>query len=149
METAGKVFPIEKRGYNTAQVDSYIKLLAEEFSKQEQLILKLTAQNEELVAQSEELKNNETAIKEVLLTAHKTSETMIEDAKEDARVIREQAKMESQRIQDEIDSLKKEFDAYIQKLVSYVDDQRTWLLGYDGDTAVKKTAYENEQEISD
>lgn len=130
MDLENKMFAIEKRGYSITEVDNYKKSVADEIEKLNVALKELTMQNEELIARNEDLKNREQAIKDVLLTAHKTAETMVSDAKDQANLIGAQAKIEYQRVYEEIEALKSGFAAYQQRLLDYVEDQKNWLLSF-------------------
>ncbi len=145
MDIVSKVFSVEKRGYNVAEVDNYLKAIAAEIEKQQQLMEKLSAQNEELLARNEEYKSNETAIKDVLMAAHKTAGNMIADAKEEVALLEAQAKLEYSRLYSEVEALKEGFAAYQQRLLGYVENQKEWICGF-SDTAPSKVMSEDENE---
>jgi|GEM_PF-3216868 len=130
MDIGNKVFAIEKKGYSVSQVDSYLKMLADEAQKQNKAMAELVAKNEELSARIEEYKIKESAIKDVLLAAHKTADSMIEEAKEQAALLETQAKLEYARITEETAELKEGFAAYQKRLIEYVDKQKNWLLKF-------------------
>lgn len=130
MDIENKMFAIEKRGYSITEVDTYKKAVTDELDKLNAALKELTMQNEELVSRNEDLKNREQAIKDVLLAAHKTAETMISDAKDQANMIEAQAKIEYKRVYEDIEALKSGFAAYQQRLLDYVEDQKNWLLSF-------------------
>lgn len=142
MDIGNKVFAVEKRGYNTNEVDSYLKIVAAEIEKHEKDMADLIAKNEELTAKIEDYKSKEVAIKDILLTAHKTADSMIVEAKDQAALLENQAKLEYAKVYDEIKELKDGFAAYQNRLIEYVDKQKNWLLEF-SDTAPDNAQYDH------
>lgn len=130
MEISNKVFAIEKRGYSIKEVDNYLKIVTAEIEKHEKDMEDIIAKNDELTAKIEDYKSKEVAIKDILLTAHKTADSMIAEAKDQAALLENQAKLEYAKVYDEIKELRDGFAAYQNRLIEYVDKQKDWLLEF-------------------
>ena len=109
-------FPSSMRGYNRAEVDAYIQGAADALEEARAQILALTEEHQTLQGKYEELKQMQETIKAAILEAQKNAEQMKDNAKKEAELIINEAKLRRDKIIDEKYRKMAEVEARIHEL---------------------------------
>lgn len=134
MDIHNKEFSRTFKGYNPDEVDQFLDEIIEEFEKLYKENIKL---KEKLTVAAEKLgqyKTMEDTLKETLVTAQKTSEDVIDNAKEKARLIIKAAEEDSNRmlresnqkllsIKSEYEEIKKSSMLFKKRFLSFLNMQ--------------------------
>jgi len=98
MDIRKKTFSTQRHGLSKTEVEEYIGELATEIENLRKERAQLTEKAEELAEHLKAYENTEQLLKDTLVTAQKATNRLREDAKKEAQVIIEKAKLEAERI---------------------------------------------------
>ena len=87
MELKRAEFAVERKGYSTVQVEEYISYVLSAYAEIEKAYAELDRKYRAAQAGLEEAKKDENTISTIIVSAQKMADTIINDAKEKARVI--------------------------------------------------------------
>ena len=115
-DISNKKFNSGFRGYDKSQVDSYLQILASEFKILESKIVDLENKISEQKTENEKFKSVESSLINTLKAAEDTGKDIIENAKEDAKGILDDARRELAIIKEGYESIKSLRDNTIQDI---------------------------------
>lgn len=121
-------------GYNKSEVNSFVNNVATEY---ESMLNKLKSRDkeiEELKKELEHYKRLENTLNRAILIAEESSQNIKKSAIEEAKVIIEDAKknasrvinnalIKAEKVENELDSLKRHFSAYKRKYKNYLEEE--------------------------
>ena len=132
-------FDVRMRGYDRAQVKSFLVAIAEDSARQAGERNLLEDRSSELQRQIEEAQKREKRIQETVLALRDLTEKMKEDARREADLIvrearlkadqiLEDARTEALRIEGDISTLRLERDAFEDRLRLLIDEHQRLLI---------------------
>jgi cell division initiation protein len=98
MDIRKKTFSTQRHGLSKTEVEEFIGELATEIEDLRKERAQLTEKAEELAKHLEAYEKTEQLLKDTLLTAQKATNQLREDAKKEAQLVVEKAKLEAERI---------------------------------------------------
>ncbi len=98
VDIQNKQFPRSIRGYNETEVDEYMGLIVRSMEELIQVNIDTTAKLHELEEQVERYKTMEKTINDAMVLAQKTSDDMIDNAKQKAALVVERAEEDAKKI---------------------------------------------------
>jgi len=98
MDIRKKTFTAEKRGLAKAEVEEFIGELADEIENLRKERAQLTEKIAELTRHVEAYEKTEQLLKDTLVTAQKATNQLHEEAKKEAELVIQKAKLEAERI---------------------------------------------------
>jgi len=101
MDIKKKTFSAHRGGLDKTEVEEFIGELATEIENLRKERAQLTEKAEELAKHLEAYEKTEQLLKDTLLTAQKATNQLREDAKKEAQLVVEKAKLEAERIKQD------------------------------------------------
>jgi cell division initiation protein len=101
MDIRKKTFSTHRGGLDKAEVEEFIVELAAEIENLRKERAQLTEKAEELTKHLKAYEDTEQLLKDTLVTAQKATNQLREDAKKEAQLIIEKAKLEAERIRQD------------------------------------------------
>jgi cell division initiation protein len=98
MDIRKKTFSTQRHGLSKTEVEEFIGELATEIENLRKERAQLTEKAEELAKHLEAYEKTEQLLKDTLVTAQKATNQLREDAKKEAELVIEKAKLEAERI---------------------------------------------------
>ena len=98
MDIRKKAFSTQRNGLSKTEVEEFIGELATEIENLRKERAQLTEKAEELAKHLEAYEKTEQLLKDTLLTAQKATNQLREDAKKEAQLVIEKAKIDAERI---------------------------------------------------
>lgn len=98
MDIRKKTFSTQRHGLSKTEVEEFIGELATEIENLRKERAQLTEKAEELAKHLEAYEDTEQLLKDTLVTAQKATNQLREDAKKEAQLIIEKAKLDAERI---------------------------------------------------
>jgi cell division initiation protein len=127
-----KRFRTDWRGFEKAEVDGFLNLVASEVECLSRELHDLREDHNRQNRMLEEYRSREQAIKETMVTAQKVTEEITENAKKEAQIILGQAELESERLMEsaqerlsdllnDISDLKRQRSQFLSQLKGLID----------------------------
>ena len=117
-------FPKRFRGYDRAEVDSFLKTLAEELEDKDRELAELRNRTSRLDAELKEFRGLESSLQEVLMAAQKTAEDTRFNAVKEAELLLREAQLKAeeliQKTQVSLGNVKRELVELYQLRSNYV-----------------------------
>ncbi|MCI0405063.1 MAG: DivIVA domain-containing protein [candidate division Zixibacteria bacterium] len=117
-------FPKRFRGYDRAEVDSFLKTLADELEEKERELVLLRARTSRLEGELAEFRGLENSLQEVLMTAQKTAEDTRLNSIKEAELLLREAQLKAEELiaktQESLGSVKRELVELHQLRANYV-----------------------------
>lgn len=117
-------FPKRFRGYDRAEVDSFLKTLADELEEKDRALAELRSRTSRLEAELAEFRGLENSLQEVLMTAQKTAEDTRLNSIKEAELLLREAQLKAEELvaktQEGLGSVKRELVELYQLRSNYV-----------------------------
>ncbi|MDR9409893.1 MAG: DivIVA domain-containing protein [Balneolaceae bacterium] len=117
LEIKQQQFEKSLRGYDTAEVQSYLNLIASEWEHMVGKIRELENQVDKMNNKLQHYERVEEALYETLQTAKSSAEEKLSGAKKEANIIREKAEMEAESIVKEANQQRREIRQSMMQLI--------------------------------
>lgn len=117
LEIKQQQFDKSLRGYDTAEVQSYLNLIASEWEHMVGKIRELESQVDKMNNKLQHYERVEEALHETLQTAKSSAEEKLSGAKKEANIIREKAEMEAESIVKDANQQRREIRQSIMQLI--------------------------------
>ncbi len=116
-------FPKRFRGYDRAEVDSFLKTLADELEEKDRELAELHNRTSRLDAELKEFRGLEGSLQEVLMTAQKTAEDTRLNAVKEAELLLREAQLKAEELiaktQESLGNVKRELVELYQLRSNY------------------------------
>ena len=117
-------FPKRFRGYDRAEVDSFLKTLADELEEKDHELTELRSRAAHIEAELKEFRGLEDSLQEVLMTAQKTAEDTRLNAVKEAELLLREAQLKGEELivktQESLTGIKRELVELHQLRANYV-----------------------------
>jgi cell division initiation protein len=130
LEIKQQQFEKSLRGYDTAEVQSYLNLIASEWEHMVGKIRELETQVDKMNNKLQHYERVEEALHETLQTAKSSAEEKLSGAKKEADIIREKAEMEADSIVKEAHQQRREIRQSINQLIDRREEMIRSLKSY-------------------
>lgn len=130
LEIKQQQFEKSLRGYDTAEVQSYLNLIASEWEHMVGKIRELETQVDKMNNKLQHYERVEEALHETLQTAKSSAEEKLSGAKKEAEIIREKAEMEAESIVKDAHQQRREIRQSIIQLVDKREEMIRSLKSY-------------------
>lgn len=117
LEIKQQQFEKSLRGYDTAEVQSYLNLIASEWEHMVGKIRELENQVDKMNNKLQHYERVEEALHETLQTAKSSAEEKLSGAKKEAKIIREKAEMEAESIVKDANQQRREIRQSMMQLI--------------------------------
>ena len=130
LDVSSQMFKVKFRGFDTTEVDNFLRLVADELedqTRENRLLKGKVAEMEAIVA---EYKDEEAARLRETEETQQRCEEMIAKAQENANEMLENARVEAERLEERVAQLKSEknkLEAYFESFLKFnIELLRTW-----------------------
>jgi cell division initiation protein len=117
-------FPKRFRGYDRAEVDSFLKTLADELEEKDRALAELRSRTSRLEAELAEFRGLENSLQEVLMSAQKTAEDTRLNSIKEAELLLREAQLKAEELvaktQEGLGNVKRELVELYQLRSNYV-----------------------------
>ncbi len=117
-------FPKRFRGYDRAEVDSFLKTLSDELEEKDHELAELRSRTARLETELKEFRGLENSLQEVLMTAQKTAEDTRLNSIKEAELLLREAQLKAEELvaktQESLGSVKRELVELYQLRANYV-----------------------------